>query len=384
MERKPAALYHKQLMSKLKNLFSIGNLLGLLLITYVPASGQPAFAAMPQLFSRPQHYVVAYTTHAPKIDGKLNDPAWQQAAWTNSFQDIEGSVKPAPPFNTQVKMLWNDSCLFIAARLQEPHLWAKVKQHDEIVFHDNDFEVFIDPDNDTRQYFEIEVNALNTIFDLFMSKPYRSNGGPLFSWDTPGMQSAVQMQGTLNNSKDKDTSWTVELKIPFSAVNLTNEVHPPKQGDLWRINFSRVEWDTQIKSGEYGKIKDAQGRPLPEHNWVWSPQGVINMHYPERWGYLEFSKKQDAATEPFHLPYADLQKQYLWLVYYQQQKYRQQHHSYAIDLNALGIKENEYLIDKKRNTITLQGNRYQFSAGIADDSGNWWYINNDGLIQPYK
>jgi hypothetical protein len=28
---------------------------------------------------------------------------------------------------------------------------------------------------------------------------------------------------------------------------------------------------------------------LAEDNWVWSPQGLINMHVPERWGWVEFA-----------------------------------------------------------------------------------------------
>jgi hypothetical protein len=33
------------------------------------------------------------------------------------------------------------------------------------------------------------------------------------------------------------------------------------------------------------------GKPLPEDNWVWSPQGLIDMHVPEHWGYITFKGK---------------------------------------------------------------------------------------------
>ena len=45
-----------------------------------------------------------------------------------------------------------------------------------------------------------------------------------------------------------------------------------------------VEWQHQIVESEYRKVPDT-----PEDNWVWSPQGVIDMHRPERWGYVQFS-----------------------------------------------------------------------------------------------
>jgi hypothetical protein len=59
---------------------------------------------------------------------------------------------------------------------------------------------------------------------------------------------------------------------------------PPAKGDEWRVNFSRVEWDVAIVDGKYQKVPDR-----PEHNWVWTPQGVIDMHQPETWGYVVFA-----------------------------------------------------------------------------------------------
>ena len=54
----------------------------------------------------------------------------------------------------------------------------------------------------------------------------------------------VCYHGTLNNSKDKDKGWSVEFAIPFSALSLGSGKNIPKEGTLWRINFSRVEWNT--------------------------------------------------------------------------------------------------------------------------------------------
>jgi hypothetical protein len=150
-----------------------------ILLNNVATIAQTPFKGLEHLFTTPESYITHFTSAAPLIDGNINDKAWQKAAWSNDFRDIEGDKQPLPSLQTRMKMLWNDTCLFIAAELQEPHIWATLKQHDEIVFHDNDFEVFIDPDNNTHQYYEIEINALNTIFDLFMSKPYRNGSGAM-------------------------------------------------------------------------------------------------------------------------------------------------------------------------------------------------------------
>ena len=64
----------------------------------------------------------------------------------------------------------------------------------------------------------------------------------------------------------------------------------PKEGEQWRINFSRVQWDHDVISGKYYRKKE-EGKYLREYNWVWSNQKVINMHEPEKWGFLQFTEQ---------------------------------------------------------------------------------------------
>jgi hypothetical protein len=278
-------------------------------------------------------------------------------------------------------MTWTAEGLYIAAELLEPHVWAYLNNRDEIVFYDNDFEVFIDPDNDTHRYYEIEINALNTVFDLFMPKPYRNNSGAMFAYNTPGMKTAINIQGTLNNPNDIDKGWTVEMFIPFMAVTMGNVAKVPADGEFWRIDFSRVEWNVEVKDGKYVKLKGANGRNLPEHNWVWSPQGVINMHFPERWGYLFFSKP-DAIKDPvnYSIPYSEKQKKHLWLVYYLQKEYFQKYKTYAKDLKDLGINETVFKVDTKDNKLWMEATGRQFMVYIKADE-HTFSVNDEGLVQ---
>ena len=62
--------------------------------------------------------------------------------------------------------------LYLAARLEEPHLWATLTDRDAILYREHDFELFIDPDGDALAYYELEINALGTEFDLFLDRPY--------------------------------------------------------------------------------------------------------------------------------------------------------------------------------------------------------------------
>ena len=221
----------------------------------------------------PLSYDCHRATQPIVIDGKLDDPAWSEAPWTSDFVDIEGSAKPKPRFRTRTKMLYDDKYLYIAAELEEPNVTGTLTKHDSVIFHDNDFEVFIKPMPETESYYEFEINALNTGWDLFLNKPYNQDGKADNSWDIVGLKTAVAVQGTLNNPSDTDQGWTVEIAYPLNAFSSRQSVPPPQPGTNWRINFSRVEWKP--------------GNPK-EDNWVWSPQGVINMHVPERWGYLHF------------------------------------------------------------------------------------------------
>lgn len=231
-----------------------------------------------------QTYTCGIARKPIKIDGKLDDAAWRDAPWTSYFIDIEGTQKPRPRFKTRAKMTWDEQYLYIAAEMEEPQLWATYDRHDMVIFHEHDFEVFLDPDGDGLHYFEFEMNARNTGWDLYLAKPYKDGGKADDGWEMPGLKTAVHLNGTLNNPNDKDRGWTLEIAMPWTAFNRgPRPALAPKAGEEWRINFSRVEWVLDVVNGSYLKRKG-----LKEDNWVWSPQGVINMHVPETWGRVKF------------------------------------------------------------------------------------------------
>lgn len=269
----------------------------------------------------PRRYSAPYAEKTVVVDGKLDDAAWAKAQWTEDFVDIEGDRQPKPALQTRAKMAWDDDFLYIGAELKEPHLQGSLTVRDSVIFHDNDFEIFIDPDGDTNNYGEFEINTLNTGWDLRLTKPYSKGGEADDGWTIDGLKTAVHLNGTVNSPSDTDDSWTIEVAIPFKGLAalddpttpvrkakregpLFKEYEPgirqdveliskkltasvtPKPGDEWRINFSRVEWQFNVIDGRYEKIPKTK-----ENNWVWSPQGKIDMHAPETWGYVRFVGK---------------------------------------------------------------------------------------------
>ena len=228
---------------------------------------------------------------AISIDGRLDEESWAEAPWTDDFIDIRGAGWPEPTWRTRAKLLWDDERLYIAAELEEPHLWGTLTSRDAIIYRDHDFEVFLDPDGDGLAYYELEINALGTEFDLFLDKPYARGGEAHIQWDMAGLRTAVHLDGTLNNPLDVDRGWSVEIAIPWADLRPPGgaPVRPPEPEDRWRINFSRVQWPLNVVDEGYEKATlPTRAERHPEHNWVWSPQGVINMHLPEMWGVVRF------------------------------------------------------------------------------------------------
>lgn len=261
----------------------------------------------------PRKYNALRATEALNIDGKADEPSWKNAEWSADFIDIEGVIKPT--YKTQMKMLWDDTYLYFFAQLEEPHVWGTLKQRDTVIFYNNDFEIFIDPDGDTHNYMEFEMNVLNTVWDLFLTKPYRNQGKVLNSWDIQGLKTAVHIDGTLNDSEDTDTGWSVEIAIPWSVLTEPSNSKAVPENEFWRINFSRVNWQYDLTDGKYSRKKGKNGKYLPEYNWVWSPQGVINLHEPEHWGYVYFSTKESGSGNDFEIPKDDAVKWYMYGLY---------------------------------------------------------------------
>ncbi len=330
----------------------------------------------PQIDFNPLGYVCYKTDETLNIDGVLDENAWKNAKWSEDFIDIEGKTKPI--HQTRVKMLWDNEYLYIAAELIEPHINARLKQRDTVIFYDNDFEVFIDPDGDTHNYFEFEMNALNTVWDLFITQPYREKDVLVIdSWNILGLKSAVKTYGTINKADDIDEKWTVELAFPMQVLTEGGRA-VPKDKEQWRINFSRVQWQYDIVNGQYKKKIDKKtGKALPEYNWVWSPQGLINMHYPEMWGFIQFSDLTPNEKEvKFVMLKDELLKWELRKVYYAQKNYFTKHKKYANSVEEL---QNYGYKNNTNYNIDIQATKSDYEAVIKkEDSDNSWSINSSG------
>ena len=321
--------------------------------SYSLLSAQGLFEKHKRFLTPPHAYVCHRAADTITIDGKLDEASWKHAANTAEFVDISGEGFPRPEYRTTAKMLWDDEFLYVAAEMEEPNLQASLTEHDSIIYRDNDFEVFLDPDGDGKNYFEIEINAFGTLFELMLDKPYRVGGNFLTQWDCPGLKSAVRCTGTLNDASDRDRGWVVEMAIPRKALTL-NFDNPLQAGKSWRVNFSRVQW---LKKGG------------PEENWVWTPTGKIDMHMPERWGYVFFSNTKagdrSAPSLCFAPPHPQGVYKLLWAMFYEQRE------RYGSEGNYLRTPEQFFLSEKEMQclpagaTLSVEATQHTFRI-IAD------------------
>ena len=228
----------------------------------------------------PKQYVCYRTCGPIVVDGHLDEPSWKKAPWTDLFGHIEDLDK-IPYLATRVKMLWDDQYFYVGADLEDPDVWGENTTRD-MPISDPDFEVFIDPGGEALNYMEFEMGPLNCVWDLLLEHPYHRwtppPGWNPTAWDWKGIKTAVQVSGTLNTPWIVDKGWTVEIAFDWESMapQAIKMSCPPKHGDQWRVNMSRVQRNRE--------------HTLTDCDWTWSCQRIYNMHVPEMYGCVQFSE----------------------------------------------------------------------------------------------
>jgi hypothetical protein len=275
----------------------------------------------------PKQYVAyrASNGSTPTFDGNLNEPFWQDVPFTDDYVDI--STTTIPKFITKAKIRWDDDFVYVGGYIQDTAIWANItytchcynQSEDQVIFHDNDFEVFFDVDGTCHNYKEYEMNAANQNWDLILNAPYENGGyenstrvfGKAGFDMVPPLHCATYVDGMLNNPASGPSFWSVEIAFPIEKLVLGTTLAAsnggrgvPRDKQFWRINFSRVEWAVKVINNKYYKYPSCQSCPNPgapvSDNWVWSPMYTIDVHHPEMWGFLQFSTDAPNTTAPIH------------------------------------------------------------------------------------
>ena len=251
-----------------------------------------------------------------QIDGNLDERSWQLAPKSPRFVDM---INGQPGFmDTRAAAVWDDENFYVGFWIEEPFPEAKLTERDATIFQENDVEVFIDGGD---CYYEFEINALNTVYEVFFiwRDAYQRGGKfdvPEFdvfqpdahtfggnhdraaatfwrgthprggrwafvNWDLPGLNTAVQIDGILNDRTVISKGWRVEMALPWAGMKwLANgRSLPPKADDEWRIFFGRFQ---KLRVG------DSVASPA----WSWGRIGDGDNHMPECFTRVVFSNTQ--------------------------------------------------------------------------------------------
>jgi len=176
------------------------------------------------------------------IDGLLNDPAWQDAPFSDIFLVSARNVRQMPDkLATRMKLLYGGDNLYVAFDCEDCDIWSTFANRDDPVQFEKTTVLNIDPLGNGRDYIGICINPINAMLDL------KATGGPpevsrrswlrAIAWNASGIEHAVAVKGTINKRDDLDDRWTVEIKIPFSDIGVR-----PLQGDTWRIQAGRHDY----------------------------------------------------------------------------------------------------------------------------------------------
>ncbi|MFL5241837.1 MAG: carbohydrate-binding family 9-like protein [Gemmataceae bacterium] len=190
-----------------------------------------------------------------KIDGKIDEVAWDKAQVIDGFQVFWQSRKPRTA--TKARLIWDDSYLYFAADMEDTDLYADITERNGMTWYNDVFELFFKPSAEKLPYYEFQVNAANTPLEIYF--PSRGSGGyrrfaPLTRL---GMESEVKLRGTLNDFRDKDDGWTVEGRIPWTGFKETGG--KPSAGDLWLFSLCRYDYSTAFEHPELSSTSPVLG-----------------------------------------------------------------------------------------------------------------------------
>ncbi|MAO82940.1 MAG: hypothetical protein CMH50_03525 [Myxococcales bacterium] len=207
------------------------------------------------------------------VDGKLDEPAWQEAATLGPFDHYDGNGHGR--YRTTAKVLWDDQALYLAFHCPDPDIHSPYTERDDPIYESEAVEIFLDPDGDRDAYVELQVAPTGVQFDASFKGGARQ--GMNTGWNHP-YEAKVHVDGTLNRSADQDVAWTAEWRIPFAGLEAS-----PKPGDRWKANLFRLD-----------RVRRQDGRIEHTDATAWSAPLSGDFHQLDRFGELVFQ----AAVSP--------------------------------------------------------------------------------------
>lgn len=193
-------------------------------------------------------YAATKTGKVPVVDGRLDEPCWQNLEQTRPLTCIGGATAPIV---TKGMACWDAKNLYIGLVCAEPMLAAiQRKKADGLLKpFDESVEIFIDANHDHFTYIQFRVDFLGN---------RDTHVGP-----DPDPTMAQRWTGAAAQAQHQ---WTVEAAIPWNLV--TERL--PEEKTVWGLNLNRSR-----------SIR-------PEGGWTCWSDTKGPFHSPSRFGNLVF------------------------------------------------------------------------------------------------
>lgn len=187
-------------------------------------------------------YQTAHTGgEAPRIDGRLDDPAWQRVEWGSDFLQHQPDPGAPPSVETRFKILYDDDALYLAVHaLDDPDQVARLLSRRD-GFPGDWVEFNIDSYHDHRTAYSFTCSASGVRGDEFISNDGNHWDG---SWD-PVWQ--------LETATVED-GWVAEVRIPLSQLRFSRE-----DEQVWGLQVQRRMYREQERSLWQPRRKDETG-----------------------------------------------------------------------------------------------------------------------------
>jgi hypothetical protein len=180
--------------------------------------------------------VCRWASKPPVLDGKLDDPCWQEAKVIDHFASYWNKT---PRSGMRAFLVWDDEAIYYAGTMADAEVRAFGTQRNDTLWEGDVFELFLKPSTERPEYFEFQGNPRGVVFEMAFSKrgehPVPFSRGPVL-----GTKAVAAVDGTLDHPGDTDRGWTIEGRIPWTAFALTGA--KPKPGDSWLFAICRYDY----------------------------------------------------------------------------------------------------------------------------------------------
>ncbi len=200
------------------------------------------------------------------IDGLLDEHIWQLADVADGFQQLEPDPGEAPTFDTQVKVLYDDDAIYIGALLldESPEKILKQLSERDDIQNSDWFTCTIDTYKDGLNAFSFTLTAAGVQVDDKFAAGFNDS-----NWDAV-WESDVKIV---------ENGWSVEMKIPYSAIRFSNA-----EVQEWSIQFIR-EIRRFREQSTWNPIDPANSNTLAQAGRL---HGIKNIKSPTRLSFTPF------------------------------------------------------------------------------------------------